>query len=208
MLVARMGPRAKPVDLPRRRVELEIGRRRHRRITGAAGLLLFVCLFLPAVKGCSEPVYPITMPMFWHPYLYGIVLAVGAATLTTRGLRYTIVALRVLAWLTVIGGGMLAITEVSELGIAEILLGGLLVAVIGTRGYSERRLAMVAIVVGALSLIWFGLWAVSPDGLIGVYLSTIASLGLLAGGLIWLGELAVLDAAPIVLPHAQARRRG
>src|SRR4051812_19852575 len=97
------------VDLPRRKVEPQLGRRRHRSIVGPSGLLLFICLFLPAVKGCDAPVYPITMPMFIHPYVFGIVLAAGATSLTLRGLRRTIRALRVLAWLTIASSCVLAV---------------------------------------------------------------------------------------------------
>lgn len=182
-----MGPYTSAVDLPRARVDLELGRRRHRRITGPAGVLLFVCLFLPAVKGCSEPVYPATMPMFWHPYLYGLVFALGTARATVRSLRHTVVALRILAWLTVVGGALLLVAA-GPLGLAELLLGALLLAIIGRSGCSERRVALTAILVGALSLLWFGLWSATPDALVGVYVSALASAGLLAGGLVWLGE--------------------
>ena len=177
------------VDLPRARVELELGKRRHRRITGPSGLLLFICLFLPAVKGCGEPVYPITMPELIHPYLFGLVLAVGGAAFTVRGLRNTIRALRSLAWLTIAGSCLLAVT-VPQLGIVELVLGFVLLAAIGRHSFSERRAAITTAVVGALSVVWFGLWALSPDALIGVYLSTLGSAGLMVGGLVWLSETA------------------
>lgn len=182
-----MGPSTSAVDLPRPRVEPELGRRRHRRITFPAGVLLFACLFLPAMKGCNETVYPTALPMFWHPYIYGLVLAVGAATATVRGLRYTVIALRIVAWLAIVGSAVIA-AFAGIIAIAELLLGGLMLAAIGRRGVSERRVAITAIAVGALSLLWFGLWAATPDAMIGVYVSALASTGMLVGGLVWLGE--------------------
>ncbi len=182
-----MGPFSSAVDLPRARVELELGRRRHRRITGPAGVLLFICLFLPAVKGCNEAVYPVTMPMFWHPYLYGLVLALGAARATVRHLRYTVLALRILAWLTLLGGVLLFVVA-GAIGVAELIIGASLLGAIGRSGCSERRVALTAIVVGAFSLLWFGLWAATPDALVGGYLAGVASIGVLVGGLVWLGE--------------------
>jgi len=175
------------VDLPRPRVELELGRRRHRRMTVPGGLLLFACLFLPAVKGCNEPVYPLTLPMFWHPYIYGAVLALGALFPTVRGMRRTVVALRVLACLTILGSAVLA-TFTGAIAFLELLAGGILLGAIGRHGYVERRVALTTIAIGALSLVWFGLWAASPGAMIGVYVSAIGSAGTLVGGLVWLGE--------------------
>ena len=177
------------VDLPRQRVELELGRRRHRRIVGPSGLLLFVCLFLPAVKGCNESVTPISMPELIHPYLFGLVVAVGAASLTIRGLRTTIRALRAFAWLTIVGACVLAVM-VPGLALVELLLGFGLLAAIGRRGYSEKRAALATFVGGIVSLLWFSGWALSPDALVGVYLSTLGSAGLMVGGLVWLSESA------------------
>jgi hypothetical protein len=175
------------VDTPRPRVELELGRRRHRRITGPAGLLLFVCLFLPAVKGCNEAVYPVSMPMFWHPYIYGLVLALGTASVTVRHLHYTVAALRILAWLTIIGSAFLIVLA-GGIALAELIVGVLLLAAIGKRGVSERRVAITAVGIAAVSLLWFGLWVATPDALVGVYVSALASAGLLVGGLVWLVE--------------------
>src|SRR5512142_2236223 len=166
-----------PVDLPPPRVEPMLPRRRHRTLTGISGAVLFACLFLPAVKGCGEPVYPVEMPMFLHPYLFGVAFAIGAGAVTARGLRTTIAILRVLSWLAVAGGLVMAIAA-PPIGIVELILGGILIAAIDTRGYSERRAAISAIIVGAGSTIWFGLWATSPDALIGVYLSLVGAIGL------------------------------
>jgi hypothetical protein len=182
-----MGPYSSAVDVPRPRVDLELGRRRHRRITGPSGALLFVCLFLPAVKGCNEAVYPMSMPMFWHPYIYGLALALGSATVTVRHLHYTVLALRILAWLTVIGSAFLIVVA-GGIALVELVVGVLLLGAIGRRGCSERRVALTTIAIGALGLLWFGLWVVTPDAMIGVYVSAFASVGLLGGGLVWLGE--------------------
>jgi hypothetical protein len=182
-----MGVYTSAVDLPRPRVELELGRRRHRRITGPSGLLLFVCLFLPALKGCNETVYPMTMPMFWHPYLYGLVLALGTVTRAVRHLHHTVTALRILAWLTIVGSALM-IAFAGAVALVELVVGVLMLGAIGKRGCSERRVALTAIGIGALSLVWFGLWVATPDAMIGVYLSTLASGGLLLGGLVWLAE--------------------
>ena len=194
------------VELPARRVALLIGRRRHRAITGMSGAVLFACLFLPAVRGCDSSVYPIEMPIFLHPYLYGLAFAIGAGTITTRGMRVTIGILRALGVVAVAGGVVLTFVA-PPLGLVEELVGAGLLAAIGARGYSERRAAATAIVAGVASTLWFGCWAMSVDALIGVYVSLVGALGLLAGGLVWLGELSGQPPSVIALPHAVARPR-
>jgi hypothetical protein len=197
-----VGPYSSAVDVPRPRIELELGKRRHRRITGGSGVVLFVCLFLPAVKGCNEAVYPMSMPMFWHPYIYGLVIALGTVTVTVRHLHYTVLALRILAWLTVIGSAFL-IMFAGGIALVELVLGVLMLGAIGKRGCSERRVALTTIAIGTMSLLWFGLWVATPDALIGVYVSAFASAGLLCGGLVWLAESSrVLSSPAWVDPRA------
>jgi hypothetical protein len=179
---------AGPCELPRRRIELEVGPRRHRRVTAPAGLLLFVCLFLPAVRSCGETIYPLELPMFWHPYVYGLALALGACAVTVRGVRRITVMLRGLGWLTLAGAAVMAVVN-PIIGIFQLVFATVLLAMVGTRGYSERRIAGTGIVVAAASLLWFGLWASSSGALVGVYLSLLASICLLTGALLWLSEL-------------------
>lgn len=177
-----------PIDLPRGRVDLEVGRRRHRRLTGPSGLLLFVCLFLPAVKQCGTAVYPVEMPYVWHPYVYGLALAVATLGITSRWIRVSATMLRVLAYLTLAGGGVLLAASTGFAG-AWLALGLVLLATIGLRGHSERRIAATGIVISVSSLLWFGLWAGTASALVGVYVALAASIFLLAGSLLWLSEI-------------------
>jgi len=186
MLVT-MDPAGWPVDVPRARV-LEVGRRRHRRITAPSGLLLFACMFLPAVKSCGTSVYPTEMPYFWHPYVYGLALGIASFALTAHSVRLAVRTIRALAYVAIAGGATILLLS-TGLGVIELGLGAILLAAIGVRGHAERRLAITGIVLSALCLLWFGLWAGSKDALVGVYLSLGASIFLLAGSLLWLSEI-------------------
>jgi len=46
--------------------------RRFPRLSLPGGLLLTLCLFLPAVKGCDKPIYPYEVPAAYAPYLFGL----------------------------------------------------------------------------------------------------------------------------------------
>lgn len=178
--------------------------RRHRRMTGLSGLLLFACLFLPAVKGCHEPVMAYEVPPFVPPYLYGLVLALIAIAWTPRSLALGVLALRVLGSLVVIASAVL-LAIAPPIGVIELMIGGLLLVTIGVFGTSESRVVASGVIVGVISVVWFGCWAVTPDAMIGVYLALASSAGLLVGCLAWLREL--LGRAPVDMPLAVAAAR-
>lgn len=185
------------IDLPAARVDLQLGRRRHRRLTGPAGAILFACMFLPAVKGCEAPVYPIQAPMFLPPYLFGLAFAACAGVWTVRGMRHAIRALRAVTLLAIVTSAVTLLLA-PPVGVVELFAGVAVLAAIGWRGHSERRAAVAALIVGVLSTLWFGLWASTREAMIGVYLATLGSAGLVAGALVW-----IADASP---PRRTSRR--
>lgn len=175
--------------------------RRHRRVTALSGILLFACLFLPAVDACG-PVMPYQLPPVVPPYVFGLVFALIAIAQTDRGLRRGIVALRAVSAITA-AAGVVVMPVVPEIGIPELILGVGLLLVIGLWRTSERRVAAAAIASAAVSALWFGLWCFDDGALIGVYLSVVSSAGLLLGAVMWRGELA--DRPPVDVPPAVAR---
>jgi hypothetical protein len=195
-----------PVEPPPERVDVELGRRRHRRLTGPSGLLLFLAMFLPFAKGCDDPrpMYPFEVPLFVPPYLFGLVFAGAAATGTVRGMRTAIGVLRAMTVGAFAASALIFITN-PLLGVAAVLASALMLAAIDSKGYAERRAAGGAILLGACGTLWFGLSATASEALAGVYVALAASLGLVAGGMVWLVEASAVP--PIVLPGAVARTR-
>lgn len=173
--------------------------RKHRPLTFVAGLVLFICMFVPASKGCGEPVVPVEMPLaLWTPYVYGLAFALIACARTAVGIALATIVLRVLAWLVAVSGVAL-LGEVAAVGVVEIVLGIVLLATIGFRQFSEARLAITGIVISAISVTWFAWWTVTPFALAGMWLSLVSALALFAASLMWMVEIAF---APVTLPRA------
>jgi hypothetical protein len=164
-----------------------------------SGILLFACMFLPAVKGCHQPVMPYEVPPFMPPYLYGLVLAVIAMYPTLRVMQWGSAALRVLGALIILGSVVLVVVA-PPVGIVELVVGTVLLVTIAPAGTTERRIAATGVEVAIVSTLWFGAWALSDDALLGVYLSLASSLGLLVGCIAWLRELA--DRPTVDVPRA------
>ncbi len=178
--------------------------RRYRSLTGMSGILLFACMFLPAIMGCNQPVMPYELPPLLPPYVYGLVFALLAMSLSSGGLAFGVAALRVMAVLVVAASVVLVIV-VPAVGALELMIGAVLLAIVGLSGATEARIAGTGIAVGLISMIWFGFWSVTPDALLGVYLSLASSVGLFVGSLAWLRAL--IRRPGVDMPRAVAARR-
>jgi hypothetical protein len=181
-------PGATAIDPPLLRIAPGTRIRRHRRVTALSGVLLFACLFLPAVDACG-PVIPYELPPVAPPYVFGLVFALIAISQTPRALRRGIAVLRVVSVLVAVAG-LVVMAILPEVGIPELGFGVALLAIIGLSRTSEARIAAAAIAVAAVSMPWFALWCLDDSALCGAYLSLAGSAGLFVGGVLWLRELA------------------
>lgn len=151
-------------------------------------MVLFACLFLPAVKGCDAPVYPVQTPMFLPPYLYGLAFSLAAMTITVRGMRHAIRGLRAVTF-AALACSAVTLLLAPPIGVALLFASVTMLAILGWSGHSERRAAFTALAVSVLCTLWFGLWSATEEAMIGVYLATLGSAGLVAGSLVWIADM-------------------
>jgi hypothetical protein len=139
----------------------------------------------------------VVVPIGVGPCLCGAALAMLPRG--TTGLRIGAGLLRGLA-VAIAGSGLVVMFVMPSLGIIELLAGLLGLAGVGMQPMTAHRAALVASVLGAIGVIWFALVAgnvVSPAAPVA---ALGASIGLVAGGAMWLAEPS--DAS---LPRATAR---
>lgn len=172
-------------------------RKRHRGLTGMSGILLFACMFLPAIQRCNQPVTPLQMPEFLPPYIYGLVFAVIALLRRPLGIAIGIALVRVMAGALAVGSLALFAIEPCAAVIAVFCSGSLLAMAWRPR---ESRLVATGLAISVASMAWFGFWVMTPDALIGVRLALLSSIGLFLGCVAWLRELLYRPA--IELPGA------
>ncbi len=82
--------------------------RRSRRLFALpSGVVMVLAIFMPVVKVCGNPTYPIQMPLVWGPYvLGGLVIAMALAD-RARGLRMLVIMAQIVIALQWGGFGIL-----------------------------------------------------------------------------------------------------
>jgi hypothetical protein len=168
--------------------------RRHRFVTAPSGTLLFVCLFLPALRVCNEPTYPTEVVGVQAPYLLGLLVAIAAVVTAPRVRDGLVLAARFVVWATIAGWGLvLVVIAVSDREVVPFVVwlpvSAVLVALFGWgKRRGEVEAALVAFASGVMSLVWFALMVLEPSPMYGAYLSVLGSAGLVVGGLWWRRE--------------------
>lgn len=159
--------------------------RRRRPLIAGSGLLLFVCLFLPTLRVCNEPMAPYEFPLDYHVYLGSALLAVMALVRSVRAAR-VLYALWYAGWLATLTA-IIAII-LSELGgenaaLILVLMGIVFTVHLGIAfyraGYNERGMWIGGIVHGVIALCWYILLGDGSDRLWGVYVGLAGSISLL-----------------------------
>jgi hypothetical protein len=175
--------------------------KRTRGVLGGSGVLLFVCMFLPAVKVCDQPRYPTQAPLLCVPYEFGLACAIVAVTIATypHVARW---AMRAAAASLIFTGSAI----IEPVGAVPIVFGATMLWVIGGRRVEiERGLAGATMAMGVAFTMWFFVLAID-DAMYGVALSLAGTIGILTAGAKWVFDLGPERAEPTI-PRATARER-
>lgn len=167
---------------------------------------MFACLFLPAMRTCGTPDYPLhNFPYFTAPYFFGIVVAVTAFVVGPRTLRMALAVARafVVAYAASTIGMMFGDDGALLFGLVQLGFACALAGILGLRGHDEKRLAIAITVLASVETLWFVFVAAPPDGMIGGQLSLLAAAGTVAGSILWQGEIARREPPPATPPPAR-----
>jgi len=166
--------------------------RAHRGIGVPGSVLLLLAMFLPALRVCNEPFYPLEAPMLLAPYLFGgTALAVFLATAPGTRRVWGILA-RVLGGLTLAMVGLIAhlvAFEGEPLGVVlAIAWWPAAIAFARTcRGPApaELRLARAVALPGLGATVWFAVFLADKSVMWGMGVAFLGALLTTAGAVVW-----------------------
>lgn len=183
-----------------------------RRLLALPASVLLVCLFLPAVKVCDDPVMPAEFPFVWAPYVGGIALVIMALTGKMGGRRAAVVVLAAL-WLLTAGlfvtGALANVSPDGALVLSLLWIGGVVWGCIrlGKRRWGWRGAAAFAVAHGGLATLWSMVLLADPTHLYGVWVTLVGALLTALGATVWVAIAPPLARPPTppTLPRATMR---
>jgi hypothetical protein len=160
-----------------------------RSFTAIPGVVLLICLVLPAMRVCGHPELPIEFPPCYAAYLGGIGVIIMALARGRRGLIVGASLPPTLAILTL--GGWFALATKSPaapvVGLATVWLAVMAPFAIARRPVtSERLMACMALLQGLGSTAWAALIATDKDAMWGADVTLAAGIALIIGAVAWL----------------------
>ncbi len=161
-----------------------------RSFTAIPGVVLIVCLFLPAMRVCGDPTAPITFPPCYVAYLGGVGVVVMALARGRRMLKFGAALPPTLAVLTVGGCLMCHKATAPVVAIATLWFAVMVPWSIARRMPSDRAVAFIALMQGLGSTAWATLLVTDKDGLWGASVTLVAGIALVIGAAAWLDEVA------------------
>jgi hypothetical protein len=188
---------------------------RRQPLLGIPGWLLFVCLFLPTVRVCSDPMIPAQFPPSYAIYLGGLVIGVLATATLLRTRRRAFNVLVTLWSVTVLA--IVAVWVGAEVFAAGVVVGLVFLVVqvkmiqsILRAAWSERTIAIGCFVHALFATCWSGLFAFTPDGMWGAWTAFAAGLVMMIASALMIASAheEVLrkrrETEPAALPEARA----
>ena len=159
-----------PIDAP----APQLSRRRHHVLTLPSSVLVVICMFLPTLEVCGDPVMPAQFPPFYSPYV--IAALVFAATLVRPWRLFGIgLALRIVMGLTAVGWTVPIMVELDSFAVVPFLLSGGALAIVLVPARTHELAVARCATTGALgSTIWFVALATDAYALWGAYVAVFA----------------------------------
>jgi hypothetical protein len=162
----------------------EPARMRRQPLLAIPGWLLFVCLVLPTLRVCGDPMVPLQFPPSYAVYLGGAVIAISATSLFLRTRQraftigitlWSITALAILA--AIIHSGMEAAGVVAAILFFAFQIW--MVMALWRVRWSSRAMAIGYTIHGVAAVIWNCLLAFDPDAMFGAWIALAGSAALL-----------------------------
>lgn len=185
---------------------------RRRGVLGMSGWMLFVCLFLPTLRVCDDPMMPIQFPPTYGVYIGGVIVAVMAFSTLRARRRVGFLALLTLYLTTLFTYAAIWFGAMTD-EIAGVMAGAVFLVLLyfivrsaAKVSWTERAVAIGCFVHGVVCTGWSALLAFDPNGMWGAQVSlAVSSVMLFAAGGFLVQELKAPSTPPTGPPLPAAR---